>query len=126
MIRFNARYFFLALLLFWVETAIAIFLDDRIIRPLVGDVLVIPLIYCLIKAFWPVRPRSTVLLVFALACLIEGLQYLKLVDRLGVRDNRLLATVLGTTFDGKDILAYAIGAALVLLVEHRRAGAQKV
>ncbi|WP_225885294.1 DUF2809 domain-containing protein [Leptolyngbya sp. KIOST-1] len=113
-------------MLFWVETAIAIFLDDRIIRPLVGDVLVIPLIYCLIKAFWPVRPRSTVLLVFALACLIEGLQYLKLVDRLGVRDNRLLATVLGTTFDGKDILAYAIGAALVLLVEHRRAGAQKV
>ncbi len=119
MIKFNAKYFSLAILLFLIETLIAIFLDDRIIRPFGGDILVIPLIYCALKAFWPLRPRPAVLLVFAFACLIEALQYLNLVDRLGLRDNRLLATVLGTTFDGKDLLAYAIGAALVLIAEHR-------
>jgi hypothetical protein len=119
MIKFNAKYFYLAVLLFLIEVLIALFLDDRIIRPFVGDVLVVVLIYCFIKAFWPIRPSTAALGVFAFACLIEGLQYLRLVDRLGLRDNRLIATVLGTTFDRKDILAYAIGAALVLAVEYR-------
>lgn len=119
MIKFNAKYFYLALLLFLIETSIAIFLDDRIIRPLVGDVLVIPLIYCLLKAFWPLRPTTAALYVFAFACLIEGLQYFRFVDRLGLRDNPFLSTILGTTFDWKDILAYAIGAALVLIAEHQ-------
>lgn len=121
MIKFNAKYFYLAILLFLVETLIAIFLDDYIIRPLVGDVLVIPLIYCGIKAFWPLRPTTAALFVFVFACFIEGLQYLRFVDRLGLRDNPFLSTILGTTFDWKDILAYAIGAALVLAVEYRLA-----
>ncbi len=117
--KFKAKYFYLAISLFLIETAIAIFLDDRIIRPLVGDILVVALIYCFIKAFWQIRPITAALGVFAFACLIEGLQYLQLVDRLGLRDNRLIATVLGTTFDRKDILAYAIGAVLVVVVEYR-------
>ncbi|MEP0948837.1 DUF2809 domain-containing protein [Leptolyngbya subtilissima] len=100
---------------------IAIFLDDRIIRPLIGDILVVVLIYCFIKAFWQVRPITAALGVFAFTCLIEGLQYLQLVDRIGLRDNRLIATVLGTTFDSKDILAYAIGAALMLVAKYRSA-----
>jgi hypothetical protein len=72
MIKFNAKYFCLAIALLLIETAIALFLDDRIIRPLVGDVLVIPLIYCVIKAFWPLRPSTAALFVFAFACLIEA------------------------------------------------------
>ncbi|WOD38536.1 DUF2809 domain-containing protein [Nodosilinea sp. E11] len=103
--------------MFLIETLIAIFLDDRIIRPLVGDVLVIPLIYCMIKAFWPLRRTTTALFVFAFACFIEGLQYLRFVDRLGLQDNPVLSTILGTTFDWKDILAYAIGTALVLIAD---------
>ena len=94
MITFNPKYFYLAIALFLIETLIALFLDDRIIRPLVGDVLVIPLIYCFIKAFWPLRPAPAALLVFAFACLLEALQYLRLVDHLGLRDNPLLATIL--------------------------------
>lgn len=119
MIKFNAKYFYLAVLLFLIEALIAIFLDDRIIRPLIGDILVVVLVYCFIKAFWQIRPITAALGVFAFACLLEGLQYLHLVDRLGLRGNRLIATVIGTTFDSKDILAYAIGSALVLGVEYR-------
>ncbi|MBW4458831.1 MAG: DUF2809 domain-containing protein [Nodosilinea sp. WJT8-NPBG4] len=117
--KFNAKYSYLAVLLFLIEASIAIFLDDRIIRPLVGDILVVILIYCFIKAFWQIRPITAALGVFAFACFIEGLQYLQLVDRLELRDNRLVATILGTTFDSKDILAYALGAALVLVAEYR-------
>jgi hypothetical protein len=119
MLKFNAKYFYLAILLFLIETLIAIFLDDRIIRPVVGDVLVIPLIYCVIKAFWPLRPTTAALYVFAFACLIEGLQYLRFVDCLGLRDNPFLSTILGTTFDWKDILAYTIGTILVLISDRR-------
>lgn len=119
MIKFNAKYFYLAISLFLIEASIAIFLDNRIIRSLVGNILVVVLIYCFVKAFWQIRPVTVALGVFAFACFIEGLQYLQLIDRLRLRDNRLIATVLGTTFDSKDILAHAIGAALVLIVEHR-------
>lgn len=125
MSKFSAKYFCLAVLLFLIEAAIAIFLDDRIIRPLVGDILVVVLIYCFIKAFWQIRPITAALGVFAFACLIEGLQYLQLIDRIGLRDNRLIATVLGTTFDRKDMLAYAIGAALVLVAEYRPAATER-
>ena len=118
MIKFNAKYFYLAVSQFLIETSIAIFLDDRIIRPLVGDILAVVLIYCFIKAFWQIRPITAALGVFIFACLIEGLQYLQLVDRLGLSDNRLIATILGTTFDSKDVLAYAIGAVLVLVAEY--------
>ncbi|WP_225886999.1 DUF2809 domain-containing protein [Nodosilinea nodulosa] len=119
MIRFNAKYFYLAISLFLVETLIAVFLGDRIVRPFVGDILVVILIYCFVRAFWQIRSTAAVLLVFVFACLIEGLQYLNLIDRLGLEGNRFFATVIGTTFDWKDILAYAIGAAVVLIVEHR-------
>lgn len=119
MIKFNARYFYLAILLLFIEVLIALFINDRIIRPFIGDVLVVILIYCFVKAFWPIRPSTAALFVFAFACIVEGLQYLNIVDRLGLQDNRLLATVIGTTFDWKDILAYGIGAALVLIAEYR-------
>ncbi|MBW4660549.1 MAG: DUF2809 domain-containing protein [Drouetiella hepatica Uher 2000/2452] len=117
MIKFNVKYFWLTILLFLIETLIAVFLTDRFIRPFVGDVLVVILIYCFIKAFWQIRPSTAIAFVFAFACIIEGLQFLNFVDRLGLRDNQLIATMLGTTFDGKDILAYAIGAILVLVAE---------
>jgi hypothetical protein len=120
MIKFNAQYFGLAIFLLLIEVLIAIFLDDRFIRPFVGDVLVVILIYCLIKAFWQICSNTAIALVFAFACMVEGLQYLNIVDRLGLRGNPLFSTVIGTTFDAKDILAYAIGAALVFIAEHRR------
>lgn len=118
--NFNAKYFYAAVVLFLIEALIALFLDDRIIRPLIGDGLVVILIYCMIKAFWPLRPSTAALFVFAVACLVEALQFLNLADRLGLRDNPLFAIIMGTTFDGRDILAYGIGTVLVLIIERQR------
>jgi Protein of unknown function (DUF2809) len=120
MIKLNLPYLYWTGLLFLTELCIAIFFDDRIIRPLVGDVLAIALVYCFIKAFWRVRPGCAIAAAFAFACALEGLQYLRLVDRLGLRAYPPLAIAIGTTFDWRDIAAYALGAGLVLLVERRR------
>lgn len=116
---FYPKYFYLTILFFIIEVYIALFFNDRFIRPLVGDVLVVILIYCFVRTFWKVRATPAALAVFGFACAIEILQAFDLVGRLGWRDNRIVATVLGTTFDWKDILAYAVGAAIVLGWEHR-------
>jgi hypothetical protein len=118
-LTFNRKYFYLTVLLFLIEVCIAVFIDDRFIRPFIGDVLVVILIYCFVKSFWKVRANVAALSVFGFACAIEGFQYLNLVDRLGLRQNKILATILGTTFDWKDILAYALGTAIVLVWESR-------
>jgi nitrogen fixation/metabolism regulation signal transduction histidine kinase len=46
MITFNKTYFGFALLLFSIEVVIAFFVDDNIVRPYLGDVFVVILIYC--------------------------------------------------------------------------------
>jgi hypothetical protein len=118
-LTFNQKYFYLTVVLFLIEVFIAIFINDQFIRPFVGDVLVVILIYCFVKSFWKVRANVAALSVFGFACAIEGLQYLNLVDILGLRQNKILATIIGTTFDWKDILAYALGTAIILVWEKR-------
>jgi hypothetical protein len=118
-LTFNQKYFYLTVVLFLIEVFIALFINDQFIRPFVGDVLVVILIYCFVKSFWKVRANVAALSVFGFACAIEGLQYLNLVDILGLRQNKILATIIGTTFDWKDILAYALGTAIILVWESR-------
>ncbi|WP_271253656.1 ribosomal maturation YjgA family protein [Pseudanabaena sp. Chao 1811] len=118
-LTFNRKYFLLTILLFVIEVCIAIWVDDRLIRPLVGDVLVVILIYCFIRSFWQAPVKAVALSVFIFACAIEGLQYLNLIDKLGLRQYRLLVIVLGSTFDWADIIAYALGTAIILITENR-------
>ncbi|WP_434684387.1 DUF2809 domain-containing protein [Pseudanabaena minima] len=118
-LTFNRKYFYLTVLFFLIEVYIAIFINDQLIRPFIGDVLVVILIYCFIKSFWKVHSQVAAISVFGFACAIEGLQYLKFVDRLGLAENKVLATILGTTFDWKDILAYALGTVIILVWESR-------
>ncbi|PZU99964.1 MAG: DUF2809 domain-containing protein [Pseudanabaena sp.] len=116
---FNRKYFYLTVLLFLIEVCIAIFIKDQFIRPFIGDVLVVILIYCFVKSFWKVSAKVAAISVFGFALAIEGLQYLNFVDRLGLSQNKLVATILGTIFDWKDIFAYALGTAIILLWESR-------
>jgi len=119
-VRFSLRYFALTLGIFALELFIALVVRDRIIRPFVGDVLVVVLIYCFVRSFFASRPAPTALAVFAFACLVELAQYFELVARLELQDNAILRTAIGTHFDPLDILAYAVGTAVVMLAERRR------
>lgn len=115
---FNKRYLFLAIILFVVEILIAQYVHDDIIRPYVGDILVVILIYCFVRSFVraPVLPTALSVLLFSF--IIESLQYLKIVNKLGLQDSKLASVVIGTSFAWMDMLCYIIGIALVLIFEN--------
>lgn len=118
--RFSLIPFVMFLLIFGVEVIIALFFDDAIIRPLVGDLLVVVLLFYLVKAFidWPDIGVAIGVCLFAWG--IEFAQALQLVERLGLGDVALARTVIGTTFDWRDLVAYTIGAVLSVWLERWR------
>ncbi|HYC27971.1 MAG TPA: DUF2809 domain-containing protein [Chitinophagaceae bacterium] len=117
MLTFNWRYFVAAFLLFIIEVLIALFVHDSIIRPYIGDYLVVILIYCAVRTFLkaPVVKVSTGVLLFAY--LVEVLQYFKIVDRLGLSGNIIAKTVIGYGFEWWDMLAYTLGIVTVVIIE---------
>jgi hypothetical protein len=116
--RFSKTYFVLAAALFVIEVLIALFVSDRFIRPYFGDVLVVILIYCFIKAFFKLRTLPLAIGVLLFAFMIEFLQYIRLVEILGMEKSKIISTVLGTSFAWNDILAY-IGGFIVILVTEK-------
>lgn len=119
-IDFNRPYALISLCLLLIETGIALFVHDHFIRPFVGDVLVVALVYTCVRMLLqgPALPIAAGVLVFA--CSVEGAQALHLVQRLGLEHHTLARIIIGSTFDWMDILAYVLGTALVLAVELKR------
>ncbi|WP_281637217.1 DUF2809 domain-containing protein [Flavobacterium marginilacus] len=117
MLAFNRKYFFLTILIFIIEVLIALYLHDEIIRPYIGDVLVVILIYCFIKSFLklPVLPLAIFVLLFSFS--IEFLQYLNIVEKLGLQKSKLARTVIGTSFAWIDLVCYIAGIIIVLITE---------
>jgi DNA integrity scanning protein DisA with diadenylate cyclase activity len=115
--QFNAKSFCLFLLLLAIEIFIAKFIHDRFIRPFVGDVLVVVLIYFFLKTFIQTNNRYLLVGVWAFACAVEVLQSFHLVNLLGLQNNKLMVIILGATFDWYDLLAYSIGIVLLQLYE---------
>lgn len=117
MLKFNYKYLILAILLFLIEVIIALYAHDEIIRPYIGDVLVVILLYCLVKSFINASVISTALSVLAFSYLIEILQYFHYVEWFGLGENTLANIILGTSFAWTDLLAYTAGIPVVLLSE---------
>ena len=122
MIRFHKTYFLLAVFFFAVEFLIAVFVDDAIIRPYVGDFLVVILIYCVLKSFWTAPPLTVGLTVLGIAFLVEYLQSLRFIHYLGLEDNPVAVAVFGQQFSWPDIGMYIGGIVATLLVEKWRKG----
>ncbi|RVT71725.1 DUF2809 domain-containing protein [Flavobacterium sufflavum] len=117
MITFNKNYFGFAVLIFCVEIMIALFVNDNFVRPYFGDVLVVILIYCFLKSFLKLSVLVTALAVLAFSFAIEFLQFLNIVEKLGLEKSKIARTVIGTSFAWTDLLAYIVGIAIVLLTE---------
>lgn len=120
MLTFNKRYFALTILLFVVEVLIALFVRDRFVRPYVGDVLVVMLIYCFVKTFMNLPITSVAIFVLVFAFTIEFFQYIHIVERLGLEKSALARTVIGTSFAWADIVAYIAGFVLIVVTETYR------
>lgn len=116
-IKFNKSYFLAFILLFITEVLIAAFLNDPIIRPYVGDLLVVILMYCFIKAFFKVRILAAAIGVLIFAYLVELSQYLNLIKLLDWQQYRLAHLILGSSFEWIDMIAYTLGYFVILLFE---------
>jgi hypothetical protein len=118
MIRFNRQYFLLALLLFIIEVLIALYVHDSIIRPYVGDLLVVILMYCAVKSILNFSVLKVAIAVLLFSYVIETLQYLHFIELVGLQNNTLASTIFGVGFSWIDIIAYTLGFAVILLAEN--------
>jgi predicted neutral ceramidase superfamily lipid hydrolase len=110
------RYFIAFIVLMVIEVLIALFVHDAFVRPYIGDVLVVMVLYVAARILIPVGFRILPLYVFVFAGIVEFLQYFNLVQVLGI-ENRFLRVVIGSVFDVKDLLSYGIGCILLGIYE---------
>ena len=118
-LKFNWKYFILAFLLFIVEVLIALYVHDQFIRPYFGDFLVVILIYCFVKSFLDTPFFKTAIAVLVFSFTLEVLQYFDIVTKLGLGHSKFARTVIGTSFEWIDLIAYTLGIAFVIYVESR-------
>jgi Protein of unknown function (DUF2809) len=107
-----------AALIFGVEVLIArgVF-GQGFVRFSVGDILVIALIYCALRAALPLDPERTAAVAIACGLVAELLQAIHIVDLLGLREGSALYIMLGTTYVPEDLVMYVIGGLLALAVD---------
>ncbi len=108
-------YLLATVVLFGIELLIALFVHDSFIRPYVGDMLVVVLIYTFVRIFLPEGVRLLPLYIFLFSAGIEVLQYFRIAEVLGLSENRVLAVVIGSVFDVKDIVCYGVGCGLIFV-----------
>ena len=122
MFTFRRGYALLALIFFIIEVLIALYVHDAFVRPILGDYLVLFLMYCFVFAFWNIHFMKASIAVLLFAYLIETLQYFHLVHYMGLEKYKVLVVVLGSSFSWYDMLAYTLGFLTIILIEYRRAG----
>lgn len=98
-----------------VEVFIALYVHDAIIRPYVGDILVVIALYFGARMVWPVGVKNLPAYIFIFAALVESLQFAGLVNLLHVENNIFLRILIGSVFDFKDIICYGIGCILIFI-----------
>jgi hypothetical protein len=118
MIRSKRAYYAIAfLILLVIEIAIAIYVHDDFIRPYIGDVLVVGVVYLFVRIFIPDGVKLMPLYVFIFAALVEVLQYFQFIRLLGLEENTFARILIGSTFDVKDLFCYFIGFIIILALE---------
>ena len=115
----NKRFAYSAifLLLLAVEVCIALFVNDSLVRPYVGDMLVTLLLCCLCRVIVPCKVRLLPVYVFIFAACVEIGQYFDLVALLGLADNRIISIALGRTYSWMDLVCYAAGCMAAFLLD---------
>ena len=100
-----------------IEIYIAIFIKGGFIRHYIGDVLATAMLYAFGRAIFRVAPINLAIFVFVISLFIEALQYLKILEILGVK-SYTLRIIFGGTFDWTDIICYLAGCILAYMFEN--------
>lgn len=107
-LQFTQKYFILNVLLFLLLVVIAVFVNDKFIRPFIGDVLAVIWLFTFIKSFIETNSHIVAITTLLFSYFVEFVQYIQLARILNIT-NKTLQIVIGSVFDWKDILAYTIG-----------------
>lgn len=117
MITFNQKPFIIFVLLFLTEVIIAMYVHDAIIRPFFGDFLAVIALYYLLKSLLKFSNLTLVLSSLLFAYFLEILQFFDFLNYSGLKQYKIIAIVLGTSFAWGDIVSYTLGALFVMLSE---------
>jgi Protein of unknown function (DUF2809) len=115
--KFRFSYFIVFVILLIIEICIAKYVHDTIVRPYVGDFLVVILIYCFVQSFFNTGVFKTAVATLFFAYAVEVAQYFKIVNILNLQNHKLASIIIGTSFEWIDILMYTLGIAMILFVE---------
>lgn len=119
MFKFNLKSFIISLIIFIVEVIIALYINDKIIRPFVGDILVVIFIYYFIKAFLNIKPIYIAIFTLIFSFVVEILQYFNFVNMIDLGHNKAARIIIGTSFSWIDLLCYLIGFLCLFLLDKK-------
>lgn len=119
-LRFDLKYFIGFLMFLGIEVLIALYINDNFIRPLVGDMLVMALMYTAIKSFIQIETKFLPLYLLIFAFAVELSQGMGLVNIIGLGDNKVANIVMGSTFDKNDLLSYAIASGVLVIWDRKK------
>lgn len=122
MFTFKLKPFITFLLLFLVEVGIALWVDYAIIRPFFGDFLAVIGLFFLLKTFLVMSDLNLAFASLGFAYLLEFLQYCNFLKLIGLEKYKIIAIVLGSSFDWRVIFAYTLGIFAVFLFNKETLG----
>jgi len=108
MLKFDKKSFIIAIIIFLIEVIIALYIKDKIIRPFVGDILVVIFMYYFIKAF--INTKAIYIAIFTLI-------FSFVVEMIGLGHNKVARIIIGTSFSWIDLLCYFVGFILLFLID---------
>jgi hypothetical protein len=120
MFRIKRLYLIATIILFIIELFIGFYVHDKFIRPFIGDLLVVILLYCFVKSILNITTTKAAIYVLLFAYFVEIMQGLKFVELIGLSNYKIARILIGTTFSWIDIICYTIGIAIVIIVEKLR------
>ena len=117
MFSFKKNYFFLFVIVLMVELFIAVFVQDKFVRPYLGDFLAVILVYTFLKSFTTFSVYAAAIFSLLFAYFLEILQYFSIIKKLSLEDYKILTVVIGNYFEWSDMIAYTFGIATVIAAE---------
>lgn len=117
MFKFDKKSFVIAIIIFLIEVIIALYIKDKIIRPFVGDILVVLFIYYFIKAFINTKTINIAIFTLIFSFVVEILQYFNFVEMIGLGHNKAARIIIGTSFSWIDLLCYFIEFVLLFFID---------
>src|SRR5262245_64961669 len=112
---FRKRYAILSIALFVVEVFIALFIHDSLVRPFVGDMLVVILIFTICRCFINANYFWLALCVLIFSFAVEIGQYFDLLSILGLEVFGVLRVFVVMMLDYYNVVVYVCGSILLFI-----------